>query len=66
MAESSNIHSEAEKTALANDPPATTFEGIGSPRRRARLVELMREEVEFKEEAIVRFGQHRIQIDTDY
>ncbi|NUP13184.1 MAG: hypothetical protein HOW73_44665 [Polyangiaceae bacterium] len=39
---------------------------IGSAERRARLVELMREEIHFTDEAIARFAQHRVQIDADY
>ena len=39
---------------------------IGSPRRKARLVELMREEIHFTDEAIARFAKTRLQIDADY
>ena len=39
---------------------------LGSPRRREKLVEMMREEIHFSEEAIVRFARTRLQIDTDY
>lgn len=50
-----------------NDAPESdTIEIIGSPRRRERLVELMRREIDFSEEAIVRFAKTRLQIDADY
>jgi len=44
---------------------------VGSPRRRARLVEMMHEapefagRIDFTEEEIIRFAATRLQIDTD-